>query len=271
MATLISIALLNLSACGGGGSDLSSPPPAAVDKSVGGIWRAQTTSPSGATVAGLIIITEDGRYSGSAENPANDCAEVSQGTLTVSGSNFQGSGDFGLIKYTTVPDIQVDCTFADGSVWGAATLSGSVVQRSALTLTAEGTTSMGTVLAGTTGAWTFDTLYNESSSLAKLAGNWTSQTGTVITIDADGVIFSQDATTGCVVNGQVSIINAMYDAYAVTATYASCETSIASLNGVTATGLIALNDQVSPNQIYMGYSLTLPSGDVLIITTDATR
>jgi hypothetical protein len=54
------------------------------------------------------------------------------------------------------------------------------------------------------------------------------------------------------VNGNVTIINASYNAYAVQATYASCTGSAAVLNGITFTGLATLDTSVTPMQLVAG-------------------
>ena len=47
----------------------------------------------------------------------------------------------------------------------------------------------------------------------------------------------QDPASGCVINGQVSIINAAYNAYGIRFSYSSCTGLDSALNGVTFTGL----------------------------------
>ena len=60
-------------------------------------------------------------------------------------------------------------------------------------------------------------------------------------------------------NGQVAVINAAYNAYSVSAAFASCVGTDALLNGLTATGLAAVDTNASPNKLYVGYSV-MPSG-----------
>jgi hypothetical protein len=128
---------------------------------------------------------------------------------------------------------------------------------------------MGTALA-TSGTLSFDDVYNEASSLSKLAGKWTVSTGALLTIDADGTILSQDAASGCEVNGKVSLINGKYNAYAVTATYSNCGANGSALNGLSGTGLMTLDDTQNPSVLYVGYSMTLAGGEVLLVASNAT-
>jgi hypothetical protein len=95
----------------------------------------------------------------------------------------------------------------------------------------------------------YDPLYDRDSSLTTIAGSFSGPNGTVVTVDAAGSIFSQDATSGCVVNGKASIINANYNVYRVRYTYDSCSGDLAALNGTTFSGLATLNDSVGPEQV----------------------
>ena len=264
---LTSFSLL-LSSCGGGGG--TNPPPV-VQQSVGGIWRGQFTTTAGTSVTGLALVTEEGKFFSEAKNLGNDCADVGMGTLSVSGDAVTGSEEIGIVNFATANAINTSCQFPDGSSWGSGTISGSVAQRSTLTLTGKGTTANGTALPSNTVTLTYDSLYSESSSLGKLAGNWTGPTGLVMNINPNGAVFAQDPTSGCIVNGHLSMINAKYNAYSASATYSNCTGNASALNGLTATGLASLDDGVNPNVLYLGYSLTLATGEVLIVVADATR
>lgn len=243
----------------------------ATPSTIGGIWRGKAQTTSGSTVDSLLIVSEDGRFISTAQDSATQCAAVAQGSVNTSGAAFTGGGNFGQIDYMTVPAAQTNCSFSDGSVWGTSAVSGTFVSRTSLSLSSTNTTALGAVLPVDPIAYTFDMLYNESSDLAKTAGNWTGQTGSVISIDANGVIFSQDAKTGCVLNGQMTVINPAYDAYSVTVTFSNCDSGAAGLNGGTAIGLAALDDLVTPNQLYVGYTLTLSTGESFMVATVATR
>jgi hypothetical protein len=218
----------------------------------------------------ILIVSEDARFISAAEDLTTHCADVAQGSLITSGAAFTGGGNFGQIDFTTVPAVQTDCSFSDGSVWGTSAISGSFVPRQTLTLSSTNTTALGAMLPVDSIAYTFDKLYDEPADLSKTAGNWTGQTGSIISIDANGVIFSQDPVTGCVLNGQMTVINPDYDAYSVTVTFSECGTAIG-LNGITAIGLAALDDLVTPNELYIGYTLTMASGESFMVATVATR
>ncbi len=260
------IASLALGACGAGVSQsgVNGPP------SLGGIWKGQLTGASGVTLPTLILVTEDGRFMSVAENAVDDCADVAQGNLLLNGYTVSGDGNFGIISATGDVGVQVDCNFSDGSVWGTAALTGSVSPRSTLTLTEDNSTALGTALPSTFGTLFFDDAYNETSSLSKLAGNWILSTGAFLSINSGGTLSSKDPANGCDVNGKVTIVNAKYNAYAVAATYTNCSASASALNKLNATGLLTLDDTQDPAVLYIGYSMTLSDGEVLMISANGT-
>jgi hypothetical protein len=257
-----------IGACSSGGvsEQAANPPP-----SLGGIWKGQMMASSGVSLPTLMLVTEEGKFFTVAENTATGCADVAEGELTLVVDSFSGNANFGLTSYTTDIGVQIDCAFADGSVGGTAGLTGTVVPRKSLSLTANDVTALGTVLPAGTGMLDFDALYNETSSLSKVSGNWTLSTGAVVSINSGGVIFSKDTVNGCVVNGKVSLINSNYDAYAVSATYSDCGPNASVLNGLTGTGLMTLDDTQIPNVLYVVYSLTLPGGEQLVLAVNATN
>lgn len=263
------IVAVALSACGGGGGTAATPTPI-VNQSVGGIWKGNFTTASGVAVTGVALVAENGQFYSFAENLNNSCADVSKGTMSASGSMLSGSAQFGIVNFTTSTGIATNCTYPDGSTSGTGTVSGTIAQRSSLTLTASATTANGTALPGNTVTLAYDNLYSKPSSLSAISGNWIGPTGVVLNITSSGVIFAQDPASGCVVNGQVSIINSSYNAYSASVTYSSCQGSAAVLNGVNATGLQTIDDTVTPNLLYTGYSATV-NGVTIIVVSTATR
>jgi hypothetical protein len=260
------VAALTLGACGASVSQggVNGPP------SLGGIWKGQLTGASGVTLPTLILVTEDGRFMSVAENAVDDCADVAQGNLLLNGYTVSGEGNIGIISATGDVGVQVDCDFSDGSVWGTAALTGSVSPRSTLTLTEDNSTSLGTALPSTFGSLFFDDAYNETSSLGKVAGNWVLSTGALLSINAGGILLSKDTANGCEINGKVTIVNEKYNAYAVAATYSNCSASASALNDLNATGLLTVDDTQNPAVLYIGYSMTLSNGEVLMVAVNGT-
>ena len=223
-----------MSGCfGDSGSAVIAP----TNESPGGIWTG-TDSQTGLPVTGLV--TESGQF----HFVRKDGTQY-VGTVTTSGMSGSGSFD-GFAPPGT--------TFADGSIHGIGTVSGTVHQRSAFTATTQFTTDAGSPSSDTL-SMTYNTLYDRPSSLATVAGTFTEQgTGTVFSIDANGMIFAQAGS--CVISGAVTIIDATYNAYRVSVSYANCAGQYPTLNGVTLTGLGSLDNSVSPERAVLGLSGT---------------
>ena len=74
----------------------------------------------------------------------------------------------------------------------------------------------------------YDALHAQRPQVAALAGTYhpaTDPDSEVVTIDANGVVFSQNAATGCVVNGSIETVNSDYNVYRLDLTYSSCHAS----------------------------------------------
>jgi hypothetical protein len=249
-------ALISLAACGGGGSSGGGapPPPPATTQSVGGIWTSQYTVTSGANTGDVInvqgIASETGQYFAYSKNTTNGCAGLAFGQLSVNGSNVSGNEDAAIVRYSTAVGGATSCVYPDGSTSATGTITGTVSQRASLMLTATGTTSLGGALPAETTTFAFSSLYLNTSSLATIAGNY-NDGGPTMTVDANGAIFEQDPN-GCVLSGQVSIINSAYNAYGIQLTFANCTGTSASLNGVVASGLVTLDTATSPVTVIGG-------------------
>jgi len=92
--------------------------------------------------------------------------------------------------------------------------------------------------------------------LSNVAGNYADGSDT-LTVSSNGTIFEQDPTTGCVINGQASVVNPSYNAYSFSFTFANCTGTLAPLNGQIATGLGYYDDSVNPAQLVYGEHMTV--------------
>jgi hypothetical protein len=166
------------------------------------------------------------------------------GTATTSGTSFSASLE-GFVPYGT--------TFSDKSTHGTGKVTGTVQARSSLNGNTQFTTDAGNTSTGTL-SLTFEALYNRASSLTTISGNFTNTaTGSaVVTIGTDGAIFSQNPSTGCVLNGTVSIINSSYNVYRIEFSNANCQGQYAALNGVQFTGLAVLDNTQTPEAVIAG-------------------
>lgn len=238
----MSLAMLALALAGCGGSGLSDSSSSATSASAAGIWTG-TDSSSGLSLTGIV------NSAGVADFIRSDGVQY-VGSVQVAGDTLAATLD----GYT-----QFGSQFSDGSISGVGTLNATVSTNSSISGTLSFTTS-GNSASSSTWTLTFDTLYNSSSSLSAISGNYTDgstndpSNGATFSISGTGAITAQNASDGCVLNGQVTVQNASYDAYQVAYTLERCSGSYAVLNGIAFTGLAVLNSGVSPSQIVMGVS-----------------
>jgi hypothetical protein len=263
MTKLLTLILASSILVGCGGPRSSDTTPIASNKSLGGLWRGPMMTPSGASVTGFMLVTADGHFAAEADNIADHCADVSQGALTASGATFTGQENVGIIDYNVSIGVQIDCAYSDGAVSGKGTLTGNVVESATLSTNNEATTSFGGVLPSGSANLIYDALYDQPSSLDIVAGTWTLLTGATISVSAEGAINSQDTNNGCTETGKVSVIDPIHNAYALSVSFAGCGDSAAALDGLTGTGLLMINNAVTPNTLQAVYSLTLADGTVL--------
>jgi len=226
--TALLTALALLSGCGGGNSSsggASPPPPPASASAAAGIWFG-TETPSGSSVFGVIDGAGDVRF------VVGGNAQYS-GSVTMSGDSASAN----IEGFASFPN-----TFADGSIHGAGAVSGTVSQGVSAQLTNHFTTDAGAAASGSI-ALEYEKMYDQPSSLAAIAGNYTdSATQTVVSINSDGAITAQDPSSGCIINGTISVIDPAHAAYRVSLTPADCAGPSAVLNGIMFTGLAAAGD-----------------------------
>ena len=151
----------------------------------------------------------------------NDLVAGVQGTVQVNGSQVTGTGTLYAAPGTTL---------ADGSAFANLTISGTVSERDSLNLTI---TAAGVSISVSS---TFvASVYDRGSALATVAGNYPTfdifGDPASFSVDASGAITS-GSNSGCVGNGQISIINANFNAYDVTLNVTSCGALDGMYNGL---------------------------------------
>jgi hypothetical protein len=257
------LVMISLSACnlgGGSSSDFASSSSSSGAGSSGGnadpggIWTGVDSVSNLAVVA---IIDESGTF----DIIRTDGAQFT-GQAVVSGTSFDAS-DQGFAQVG-------GATFANGATYGTGALTGILAAGVSITANTSFEPAGGTTATGTL-SLSFDSLYHSGSSFAAISSNYTNQsTNDTVSISGSGVLTSQNSVTSCVLNGQISPINASYDAYSVSYTYSSCGTgAYLPLNGVRLTGLGVLNTTTSPAQLIIGVTGSAGArqyGDVLQLT-----
>jgi hypothetical protein len=212
---------------GGGASATPPSTPAGPTVNPTGIWDIKDTV-NGKPVTEVALIA-GGNYFALASADQFGCEDITGGTYAIDGSTFKGSGALVLMNSCNAPNGQ--------GGYLPYTLSGYMAT-AGLNLSFV----VGAILVPTLGA-TMDPLYNEPSSLTKLAGNW-NDAGNTLTINADGTFFEQQSS-GCVVSGAYTIIDATHNLYGVSLQIANCSSSVA---GIAFNGLGYLDDS-NPNAL----------------------
>ena len=229
----VASALLALAGCGGGSGSGGSITPPASAASPGGIW---TGTDSGTGLEVTALVTE----SGQAQVIRSDGAQYF-GNVTVSGNNSISATIDGVTLYGT--------TFPDGSVHGTGKVTGTLTERSSIQAKVSFTTDKG---ESTTSSVTlaFQSIYTAAPNIGNFAGNWIdSGSGDVISITSGGALFVQDPNSGCVINGQINIVQTNYNLWAASIDYANCTGPWSILNGLEFAGFVELNG----NSILAGF------------------
>ncbi len=196
-----------LGGCGGGSDDGGSDDGgsggaqnAAVDAN--GLWEG--------TVLGydVIVATHDGRLVA-----YYDGGVIFDGTYTLNGSSISGA----MTSYEIVSSSSVAVS--------QATFSGTVTEQRSFA--GQATAADGTVRPF---SYTFMEEYNQPGSLSRVAGTWSDEdtwtgdlTGYPVTatIDSNGALTGQN-TRGCMLNGQVSVLDANINLYGVRMDVGNC-------------------------------------------------
>ena len=209
----------------------------------GGYWNGSVNGKPG-----VALVDESGDFTFIASD-----GEQYPGTLVITGPDPEPTTPYGASFIGSMQGF-IPGGFPNYGVpddLGLCVLSGTIVPRQSVVGIATCTSSERTVTIAF--SWTFNALYYPASSLATISGTYKDlATGTLFTIGADGTVFAQDATTGCVINGTVSIINPTFNVYGIEVSYANCTGSVTTLNGVTLSGLAALDNARNPEQLLAG-------------------
>lgn len=271
---LPAIALLGLAGCGGSGSSTaggqsvssstssssssggtsSSSSGAVANQALGGLWNVASGN-----AIGRMLATADGRffYFSSSIGPSQAADTVNTGTLSVAGHTLSGTQQSGSFN-------------GHGEGYGINIAGGS-----AASVSVSGTVTQSTAMAFAGSTWTYDTsgLYDEPSSLGKVAGMWslglsTSGDGeSPAIINASGALFQSDPdpSNDCTLTGQVSVIDPTHNAYAITLAYRGAD-CVAPILGATGSGLAYLDDTTTPVTLRYAVTVANSAGAIGIIS-----
>ena len=211
-----------------------------VNQALGGIWGGGEY---------LLIATDGGQmlwWEPVVERFGYGTATVTEATLTASFALVSGS----------VPAFPVPPGY-DGTL-ASCVATGTIQERQSMTVSVECTDSDGNeFLAAPDVTLTYGSSYDRGSSLATIAGLYDIglNVPSILDINADGTLFSQEAVTECVTNGQVNVIDPDFNLYAVSVAILNCNDDTAWLNGMSGTGFFSLDNEFQPGTetlIYLG-------------------
>jgi hypothetical protein len=233
---LISLLLL-LSSCGGGGMTPVS------NSTLGGFWTG-TLKINGVNYTAYAMSTETGQLALLETDTTSGFGAQYWGTISATGDQLSGSVS-GAVLNQAVP-------FSDGSFRGTGTASGTIHQRSSIMATVAFTTALGTAISGQL-ALTYDSSYEQASSLMTISGNYTNikTPGTdVLSISTAGdVTYADPLTTQCMATGTVTVLNASYSVYGGQITFSNCNNAYMYLNGVSIQGLGSVDPGTTPKPL----------------------
>jgi hypothetical protein len=214
---------------GGGGSNPEINPPPVGDQSPAGIWNGiaahGTVETYIVTAAGAIYYIDRDRDHGGS------------GTVTmVNGNEMTGNYNYGL-PYGNL--------LGSGASVAPCTLTGTVTEQQSIALDGHCATQDGDAEWDLRVDLTYDAVYERDSSLATIAGNY-DRADEVLNINEAGEIFSQNAVTGCIVNGQAAVIDGDFNVYDIEFSYSSCEGDLAGMNGAVISGVAILDNSTTP-------------------------
>ena len=212
--------------CGGGGDGgggAATPPP--TPQSAGGVWIANAVTATPPTGTLMLLIAETGEMRMTGPGPS-----FGAGAVIVTNNN-QVSGSYQTRSIQPSPTApaapDLDCT-----------VQGTVTTRTSLQLAVRCTDTTGATTEQNL-SFSYDATHGTDSSLAAIAGNYTFEfrpATNTLNINGDGTLFGMfDNGPQCLLNGRVEIIDANFDLYKLTVSFANC-TRLAQYEGITMTG-----------------------------------
>ncbi|MBT8109462.1 MAG: hypothetical protein KJO27_01940 [Gammaproteobacteria bacterium] len=247
---LVGIGAGLLAGCGGSGGDANGGLSASQDSntSPGGTGNTPGSSSLQASPGGFwegidsdggsinLLVTETGRF-----HLIDSDLSQGSGMLNVSDTNDVNAS----FQFVT----ESGSTFADGTTSTICSLAGSLVERQSLIITVNCHNTAG-LTREFSATLSSKIVYEGDSSLATIAGNYQGEKF-VLDIAGDGMLFSQEAVSGCVINGQAGIIDSAFNAYDVEFVYSNCTGADMAMNGDSFVGIALLDDTVTPQALYL--------------------
>ena len=243
--TLIPILTVLLVGCGGGGGSGSGSTPPPTQQSFAGMWTG--TDSNGFPITAYSTDSGEFFWKG-------NVASHQTGT----GVGVSIAGDSVIMTLSLLNPLR----YVDGSISANCTASGTFDERSNIALSGACLTRSGSSFDLSI-IFTYDDRYERGSSLNEIAGMYREYPfNDVWTIDSMGVLFVQMADLGCVVNGQVSVIDPQWSAYGMSVMYSNCSGPWETFNDIAMTGTLFLTTDGGRDQIMAIFSGAVMGGTV---------
>jgi hypothetical protein len=174
----------------------------------------------------------------------------------------EGGADGGIVcdldRNTFRAALPPGATFPDGATSGEGKVKGSIYVDTWLDMSLDIKTSAGTIVP-VTASLSYDPVHRLDASLDTIAGAY--RAGELsVSLDAGGRLFGQDAGTGCVVNGTLSVIEGKFNMYEVELRQESCTGDLAAVNGLTGEGLSYYRPDSLEGADQLTLAVVTPSG-----------
>ncbi len=236
--TLIPVLTALLVGCGGSGSG-SVPPP--IPQSFAGIWAG--TDVNGAPITAYSTDRGEFFWRGNSGSFAQEGTAIG---VSITGNS-----------------VNMNLLLSGASPPAGCTVSGTFEERSSIVLSGPCSARLGGSFDLSI-AFTYDDRYERGSSLNEIAGMYRERPfNDVLVVDSMGVLFMQMADLGCVVNGQVSVIDPQWSAYGVSVVYSNCNISLPiNFNDIEMTGTLFLAADGGQDQIMAIFSGVTTNGAV---------
>ena len=268
IGSLLVVLILVAQGCGGEGDSSSAgvgsapppppPPPPPVSYAIGGILtgvlQLESRPPyAGGTMNVLALVAETGEF-------RLVLAEESEQLYTRQNEQMFGTLEFDFGQMMTTGDAiwaaPLTTENSAGELFGASAMWGTYGKQSGFRGSLESWWTTSEERVGTIVLTYHSAAYEIPSSLEFLRGTYGTDTESM-SINAQGEIFFQSATSGCTGNGKAQVIDPNYNMYRIEIEMGSCTGVDAVRNGRTFTGLAKIGHNNDPGGGFMNYTIDM--------------
>jgi hypothetical protein len=279
IGSLMVVLILVVQGCGGNGDSSSPgvgsappPPPPPVRYGIGGLWT------------GALFLEARPPYAGGAMNVRALVAETGEFRLvlaedieqwfTSQSEQMFGTFEFDYGQMMTTGDAiwaaPLTTENSAGELFGAFAMWGTYGEQSGFRGSLESWWTTSEERVGTIVLTYHRTGYEMPSSLEFLRGTYGTDTESM-SINAQGAMFYQSATSGCTGNGKAEVIDPNYNMYRIEIEVGSCTGVDAVRNGRTFTGLANIGLNNEPGGGFINWTLDMAVSAPYVNSTGQSR